>query len=81
MQVDRAATCEQHRDSGKTETSQTSDEAEWDDTILEEQTRAAPNEKRTLHAHLARSETQTHAAARTTPNEQRKGRGGFDAEG
>ena len=44
------------------ETSQTSDEEEWDDTNLEEQTRAEPNGKATLHAHLARSETQTQAA-------------------
>ena len=62
LQVDRAVTCEQHKDNCKEETSQTSDEVEWDDTILEEQTQAEPNRKVTLHAHLARFETQTQAA-------------------
>ena len=38
LQVDQAVTHEQHQDNGKEETSQTSDEVEWDDTILEEQT-------------------------------------------
>ena len=50
---------EQHQVDGKEETSQTSDDAEWDDTILEEQTRAEPNEKLTLYTQLARPETQT----------------------
>ena len=35
------------------ETSQTSDEEEWEDTNLEEQTRAETNRKVALHAHLA----------------------------
>ena len=70
LQVDRAVTCEQHKDNCKGETSQTSDEEEWDDTNLEEQTRAEPNGKVTLHAHLARSETQTQGStAQTMPNE------------
>ena len=38
LQVDRAVTCEQHKDNHKGETSQSSDEEEWDDTNLEEQT-------------------------------------------
>ena len=50
---------EQHQVDGKEETSQTSDDAEWDDTILEEQTQVEPNEKLMLHTQLARPETQT----------------------
>ena len=38
LQVNWGVTCEQHKDNCKEETSQTSDEEEWDDTNLEEQT-------------------------------------------
>ena len=62
LQVDWAVIGERHQDDGKEGTSQTSDELEWDDTTLEEQTQAELNGKMTLHAHLARYETTTQVA-------------------
>ena len=65
------------------EPSQTSDEEEWDDTNLKEQTRAEFNGRVTAHAHLARSETQTQAGStvQTTPEEQERGSRGHTGEG
>ena len=57
LQEDRAVIGEQHQDNGKEGTSQTSDELEWDDTILEEQTQEASSGKVILCAYLTRDET------------------------